>query len=115
MPHDVLPSAITKLFGCFLFCQILLGLRQALELAASTKSLVDKISLGVEVGLITNQLGENLAASALVQDTMDGLELLLKGVPHYRDDKRRELQVVTQLRYSLEKSAKIFLNESTPR
>ena len=61
---------------------------------------MNKVSLGVEVGLITTQLADNLAASVLVQDIMDNLEVLVKGVPQYRNDKRREIQAVTQLRYS---------------
>ena len=83
------------------FFQILIGLKNALEAAASSKSLVDKISLGVEVGLITNQLADNLAASVLVQDIMDSMELLVKGIPQFRQDKRREIPSVTQLRYNL--------------
>ena len=83
-----------------LFLQILIGLKNALESAASSKSLVDKISLGVEVGLITNQLADNLAASVLVQDIMDSMEIIVKGIPQFREDKRREIPSVTQLRYS---------------
>ena len=80
------------------FFQILIGLKNALESAVSSKSLVSKISLGVEVGLITNQLATNLAASVLVQDLMDDLAVLVKGIPQYRMDNRREIQAVTQLR-----------------
>lgn len=80
--------------------QILIGLRNALELAVSTKSLANKISLGVEVGLITNQLAENLAASVLVQETSEGVQRMVKGISKYRNDVRQELSVATQLRYS---------------
>ena len=91
-----------------LFFQILIGLKNALESATSSKSLVDKISLGVEVGLIANQLADNLAASVLVQDTMDSMELLVKGIPRFKEDKRREIPSVTQLRYNLIDNTQAF-------
>ena len=86
-------------------------MKNALESAASSKSLVDKISLGVEVGLITNQLADNLAASVLVQDIMDSMEITVKGIPQFREDKRREIPSVTQLRYnSIDNSRKLLSN-----